>query len=68
MISDSGLNSGAKNIRPWMWSRCRCVRRMWIGRSTRGSANPRLRIPVPASRIRVLPSDSVTSTHEVLPP
>ena len=30
--------------------------RMWIGCSTRGSASPRLRIPVPASRISVLPS------------
>jgi hypothetical protein len=29
---------------------------------------PRLRIPVPASMISVEPSESSSSTHEVLPP
>src|SRR5262245_21560056 len=29
---------------------------------------PRLRMPVPASRIRVEPSESSSSTHDVFPP
>ena len=32
------------------------------------SASPRLRSPVPASSTTIVPSESVTWTHEVLPP
>jgi hypothetical protein len=68
VISDSETKHGAKNIRPWMWSRCRWVRRMLIFGSFFAIPTPRLRIPVPASMIRVEPSDRVSSTQEVLPP
>src|SRR5215217_2036 len=66
-ISVSGRKKGAKKSSPWMWSRCRCVSRMWM-RSTSAHDDPRSRIPLPASSTSTLPSDSVTSTHEVLPP
>ena len=68
VTSHPGLNSGAKNRRPWMWSRWRCVRRMWIGPGGGSSASPSARIPVPASSTIVVPSESVTWPHDVLPP
>ena len=40
----------------------------WSLGGVRPSDSPRLRMPVPASRMSVLPSDSVSSTHDVLPP
>ena len=56
--SASGLNIGAKNISPWMWSRCRWVSRMWIGPVGLGHAQPeRAGCPVPASSTSVEPSD-----------
>src|SRR5262249_55150227 len=57
-----------KNIRPWMWSRCRCVRRMCTLRTRPASAIPNALIPVPASRITSVPSPAVTCTHDVFPP
>ena len=67
-IVDSARKQGGKNIRPWMWSRCRWVSRMLIRGMSGGSEKPSVRMPVPASRIRVSPLESVTSTQEVLPP
>jgi hypothetical protein len=64
----SGRKAGAKNIRPWMWSRWRWVRRMWSGSSHFAIASPRVRMPVPASRTKVVPSSRVTCTQLVLPP
>src|SRR5882724_10884740 len=63
--------AGAKNGRPWIWSQCVWEMRMLasIGREPNSfvKSAPRLRIPVPASRIRIsLPAR--TSIHEVLPP
>jgi hypothetical protein len=68
VIRDSDRKQGGKNISPWMWSRWRWVSRMLIFGIVAARANPRVRIPVPASRITVSPSESVTWTHEVLPP
>jgi hypothetical protein len=67
-ISVWGRNAGAKKTSPWMWSRCRWVRRMWSRVGSSGRAFPRLRIPVPASRASSEPSERVTPTQEVLPP
>src|SRR5215203_5296606 len=49
-----------------MWSRWRCVTRMCI--SPLSGRTSSARIPVPASRISVVPSESVVRTHAVLPP
>jgi len=68
VIRESVLKQGGKNIRPWMWSRWRWVSRMLMFGIPDERANPSARIPVPASRIRVSPSDSVSWTQEVLPP
>ena len=67
-ISDVGRKAGAKNTSPWMWSMWRWVRRMLMRVPSAASASPRLRIPVPASSERIVPSESVTWTQEVLPP
>jgi hypothetical protein len=61
-------NSGAKNIRPWMWSMWRWVRRMWMRSADVVIAKPRPRMPVPASSTSSLPSSRRTCTQEVLPP
>src|SRR5438093_6861093 len=50
-----------------MWSMWRCVRRTCTV-AWSGSAAPRRRIPVPASRTRTVPSSATTETHAVLPP
>jgi hypothetical protein len=63
-----GHVQGAKNISPWMWSRCKWVSRMSIRRALAASLSPRLRMPEPASSTRSLPSESVTWRQEVLPP
>ena len=67
-ISVSGRKAGAKNIRPWMWSRWRWVSRRLMCGTFPARVSPRLRIPVPASSTITVPSDSVTWTHDVLPP
>jgi hypothetical protein len=68
VIRESLRKQGGKNISPWMWSRCRWVSRMLMFGIPAASANPRVRIPVPASRISTSPSESVSATQEVLPP
>jgi hypothetical protein len=68
VISESERKQGAKNIRPWMWSRWRWVSRMLILGSLAAMPTPSDLIPVPASMIRVDPSESSSSTQEVLPP
>ncbi len=41
---------------------------MFTCRDGGGIASPIVRIPVPASSTMTVPSESVTCTHEVLPP
>src|SRR5688572_29467184 len=68
-IATPSIHSGAKKRRPSRWSRWRWVRnrsRCRMPRPARSSPTPRA--PVPASKTRVAPFSSVTSTHEVLPP
>src|SRR5262245_7235375 len=51
-----------------MWSIWRCVSRISRRRIHGGTAVPKARRPVPASRTNTVPSAPCTCTQEVLPP
>jgi hypothetical protein len=68
VISLEGSNRGPKKSRPWMWSRWRWVSRICTVLACGVRAAASSRMPVPASRMIAVPSASVTSTQDVLPP
>jgi hypothetical protein len=68
VISAWRSNSGAKNINPRMWSRCRYVSRMCMRQHRPASVLPSSLIPLPGSSTSSTPSSVLTCTQEVFPP